>query len=195
MLRATRPCAYQWGRSNSPQVLGASVPSFARYPHQAHRVLTLYRELWRVVMLHPPAEQLDLAVRLRNEFRRGRLITGTTQVNRAVVKAEDELHMFRQLVDTRASRFDGRCVALQSPSRAYLPVAKQQAAASGATGSASASRPRQQRTTIKAACVDGAWQELMSRAAGAVPNLPNIKRSRTFSKPFTSTMSANSLRF
>jgi aspartate/tyrosine/aromatic aminotransferase len=31
-------------------------------------VLTLYREFWRIVMMHPPSEQPDLAVRLRNEF-------------------------------------------------------------------------------------------------------------------------------
>ena len=182
-------CArYTFGRSNAPQVLGTRVPSFGNYPHQASQVLTLYREFWRLVMLHPPSEQPDLAVRLRNEFRKGRLLRGTSRVNRAVLRAEDQLQFFRNLVDTKAARFEGRCVALLRPS--FYARRKNLSSASASPQQRFSSRPqpphsgqsRQSAITLEALSVDGAWAQLQHRAQGAVPGLPNLKRSRPLTR-------------
>jgi hypothetical protein len=211
MLRRSFCCRYGWGRTNEPQVLGASVPVFSNYPHRARDALVLYREFWRIVMLHPPHEQPDLAVRLRNEFRRGRLMRGENRINRAIFKAESQLNTFRTLVDNKQSRFDGRCIALLKPAYyrtgAFLSRKKKDDEEIDARRSKTRqmqmqqsqqadTRPRPPRTMmLQARSVDSAWQQLQSQAAGAVPNLPELRRSRSMSRRAPSPIfSANSAR-
>lgn len=203
MFSSSRILMYSWGRTNEPQVLGVSVPVFANYPHRARDALVLYREFWRLVMLHPPAEQPDLAVRLRNEFRKGRLLRGESRVNRCIFRAESQLELFRTLVDNKQSRFDGRCVALLRPAyyrtQEFVRQQKEQkqqqqqqqmnaknnntnVSAAAADGTGSSKKKPQRVVHLEARSVDAAWQQLQSQAAGAVPNLPNLRRSRPMSK-------------
>lgn len=211
MFRFSKSFSYRHGATNGPQVLGARVPSFKNYPARASEVLVLYREFWRLVMMHPPNEQPDLAVKLRNEFRRGRLLRSHRAVDRAVRKAEYELNFWRSLVDTKTTRAEGRCVPLLQPSAhlrglsggagaaafagttttTEMKSGYHKSASSGSTvkvsrqQSSSLNSQQQQKPkffSVSANTVDGVWQAVQSRGQGAVPNLPNLKRSKNYSR-------------
>jgi hypothetical protein len=173
---------YRWGKTNAPQVLGAKVPSFKNYPHRASEVLVMYREFWRLVMMHTPDEQPDLAVKLRNEFRKGRLIRGFRAVDRAVQRAEEQLNFWRGLVDTKTDRYEGKCTALLRPS-AHMDVLKRSSTmAEGKSNQKQQQQQRKKSFVVQANSVDGVWQALQNRAEGSVPNLPNSRRSKKYSR-------------
>jgi hypothetical protein len=103
------------------------------------------------------------------------------------------LNFWRTLVDSKTTKAEGRCVPLLQPSAHLRKL-------TGGGSSAENDRVKLSRRnsnnlqeqnqksevkkffSVKANSVDGVWQALQSRGQGAVPNLPNLKRSRTYSR-------------
>lgn len=80
-LARSAPIGSNW---KSAAVLGTdALPSFSRYHFKAIDVLRLYRDFWRLLYMHPPAERPDLMFQLRKEFRSKSRMRGGGQIRRA----------------------------------------------------------------------------------------------------------------
>jgi hypothetical protein len=103
MLRRTPCCRKSLGLAG-PQVIGAYVPSFDRFPYMAKDTLHLYRDFWRLIYQYPPQERPDLKFRLRNEFRSKRNLAGPKVIGSAIRRGEAILEVQKSLLDTRIVR-------------------------------------------------------------------------------------------
>ncbi|CUG92589.1 Hypothetical protein, putative [Bodo saltans] len=101
MFRKTYSCHKSLGLGG-PQVIGAYVPSFDRFPYMARDTLHLYRDFWRLIYRYPPQERPDLMFRLRNEFRSKRHLAGSKIIRSAVRRGQAILEVQKSLLDTRA---------------------------------------------------------------------------------------------
>lgn len=89
----------------SSQVLGAAVPSFARFPYKYRDTLYLYKEFLKLIHHHyPPEERRDLLFRLRNEFQSKRHLSGRKLIAAAVRRGEGVLLLQKQMLDRRYSQ-------------------------------------------------------------------------------------------
>lgn len=156
MLRRSRyfGAAVDWNRS---QVLGAEVPSYARFPFRGSDILRLYRNFWGLIARLPPGDQKDAAFKLRNEFRSKRFIVGEKRIGK-------EFHRAKQKYEYYKSMLDDRDVKAQGLLRSQREVLK---------------RPGEARKVItRLTSTDAAWQTLRMRANGTIPNLRNVPESK-----------------
>lgn len=107
MLRGTALSRKSLGGARGPQVVGAHVPSFDRFPYKAREVLHLYRDFWRLIYKYPPQERPDLMFRLRNEFRSKRNLAGPKVISSSVRRGQCFLEVQKSVLDARAVRESG----------------------------------------------------------------------------------------
>ena len=67
-----------------------------------------YRSFWKLIYQYPPSERKELAAKLRNRFRQGRLIKHPRHVASKLQEAEMLVEHHKSLLGTRASRETGR---------------------------------------------------------------------------------------
>ena len=142
---------------NSSQVMGATVPSYDRFPFRARDILRLYRRYWRLVHLLPPSERMDAGFKLRNEFRSKRHITGEKRIGLIYRKALQQFESYKLRIEERGSRANGTVRRKNTPG----------------------SKSHQ----VDAVSVDGAWMALKMHANGTLPNLRNVQDSRKLPQP------------
>lgn len=104
MLRHVAALRY---KNNGPQVIGAEVPSFERFPFKARAILHLYRDFWRLIYRFPPQERQDLIFRLRNEFRSKRHLAGSKVIVGALKRGEGVLEVQKSMLEMRGIKASG----------------------------------------------------------------------------------------
>lgn len=141
--------------ADEPQVLGAEVPTFERFPFKAQEVLHLYRDLCRVIYRYPPQERQDLFFKLRNEFRSKRNLAGPRVIRAALRRGHGILEVQKSLLDSRHVRQSGL-------------VSK---------GSAKGGQSPLRRPSGGAQCVDALFDQVQAVAGHVLPGLKNFRHS------------------
>ena len=154
-------------RWSTSQVIGATVPSFQRFPYRSRDILRLYRDFWRLVQRLPPDERGDAAFKLRNEFRSKRHLYGEKRIGKEYHAA---LARYEHAKESLALR-DLRGTGIVRTSRHVETTDRDGARITDAKRAAS--------RRVEAAGLEGMWAALQSRAGGCIPNLRNAPRSIT----------------
>lgn len=159
MLRSTATLLrVDWDRS---AIIGASLPSYSRFPYRSRDILRLYRDFWRLVQRLPLADRPDAAFKLRNEFRSKRHIVGPKRVGKAFAAAQAQYNTLKAKLDDADVKSSGGLKHLMN----------------GKTGGRQGD-VRRGPFAVNTLAADGAWSALKAHAGGVVPNLATVTGSR-----------------